>query len=227
MVGAGKIDDIGNSSLPENIKYYNYGMSPGFKALPTDQFGPVLSTKYPDQKFILIKYAIGGASMLDWAPDYDSIKAKVTGTPELFGNMYQAFIDKTDSILQHVKHKKIALLWMQGERDARIPEAGVDYYVNFKNLIDSIRIDSKNSNLPILFGRINPPVARYPALDVVRKAQEMIIKNIANTFLVETDDLEKWDDKVHYSSKGQLELGKRFGEHLVMILENKTHRRLK
>jgi len=227
MVGAGKIDDIDNSSLPDNIKYYNYGMTPGFNVVSTDQFGPeiglsqVLSAKYPDKEFILIKYAIGGASMLNWSPDYDLIKAKVTGTPELFGNMYKAFNYKTDSILRDVKHEKVALLWLQGERDARIPEAGVDYYANFKNLIESIRIDSKNTDLPILFGKINPPVERYSALDTVRKAQEMIISNEANTFLIETDDLEKWDDEVHYSSKGQLELGRRFGEQLVMIIENK------
>lgn len=229
MVGAGEIYDIGNSSLPDNIKYYDYGMAPGFKVHPSDQFGPeiglsqVLSTNYPDKKFILIKYAIGGASMLNWSPDYDSLKAKVTGTPALFGNMYKAFNDKTDSILQHVKHTKVALLWIQGERDARIPEAAVDFYVNFKNLIESIRIDSKNSDLPIIFGRINPPVERYSALDIVREGQEMIVNNLSNTFLIETDDLEKWDDDVHYSSNGQLELGRRFGEHLIVILEYKIH----
>ena len=29
-----------------------------------------------------------------------------------------------------------ALLWMQGEGDARIPEAGVEYYQNFKLLLN-------------------------------------------------------------------------------------------
>jgi len=228
MVGQGKIEEIDNSELPDNIKYFNYGMSPGFKISSSDRFGPEiglaqqLSAKYPDKEFILIKYAIGGASMLNWSADYDSLKAKITGNPELFGNMHKAFNQKTDSILQGMKHQKVALLWMQGERDARIPEAGVDYYDNFKNFVESIGIDSKNTDLPILFGKVNPPLERYSALDTVRKAQERIVNDVANTFLIETDDLEKWDDEVHYSSNGQLDLGRRYGEQLIMIMENKT-----
>jgi len=225
MVGQGDLNDIGNYSLPDNIKYYDYGMAPGFKKHPSDKFGPemglaqVLSSRYPDKSFILIKYAIGGSSMLNWSTDYDPLKAELTGKAELFGSMYKAFNDKVDSILQDVKHKKVALLWMQGERDARVPEAAVEYYVNFKDLIESIRIDVKNSDLPVIFGKINSPVELYPALEIVRDAQEKIVNSVSNTFLIDTDDLEKWDDQIHYSSKGQVALGKRFGEQIVLILE--------
>ncbi len=218
MVGQGKLTDLEPMSF-SNVTFFDFGLNPSLTP-PKGNFGPEvglsmeLSKNYPNKRFLLIKYAIGGASLLDWSPNYDQQKAKITGHPE-FGNMYKRLIMLTDSLTKGHQVKIRALLWMQGERDARIPEAGVDYYNNFELLINSIRKDLKSPDLPVIFGKVNPPPDRYPALDTVVGAQMRISQELPNTYLIDTDDLEKWEDDLHYSSNGQIDLGVKFGEMLT------------
>ncbi len=226
MVGQGNVADLDNPKLPPQIKYFNFGRSANLQR-QTDKFGPevgiaeVLRKQFPDQNFLLIKYAIGGASLLDWAPDYDAAKAGITGNAH-FGNMYADLLSLTDSICGKYDTKLTALLWMQGERDARIPEAGKDYPKNFAAFINAIRKDTETPDLPVIYGLVNPPASRYAAVETVRKAQESIYRQLPRTFLINTDNLEKWDDEVHYSSAGQLELGRKFGEVVADLLRNHT-----
>jgi hypothetical protein len=226
MVGVGRVADLDNAKLPPQIKYFNFGKSASLQQ-QTNTFGPevgiaeVLSEQFPDKNFLLIKYAIGGASLLDWAPDYDPEKAAITGNAH-FGNMYADLLKVTDSICSGYQTKLLALLWMQGERDARIPEAGKDYQQNFEAFINAIRKDTETPDLPVIYGIVNPPESRYAAVETVRKAQESINRQITGTVLINTDDLEKWDDEVHYSSAGQLRLGRRFGEAVADLLQNNT-----
>lgn len=223
MVGVGKVSELDNKSLPENIVYFNFGMNPDFSSSP-NSFGPEvgvseqLEKHFPDTNFILIKYAIGGSSQLDWALEYDPEKAKITGFPQ-FGNMYDTYQQKIDSIITGLDAEIVALLWMQGERDARVSESGVNYFENFSKLIKAFRKDAGNDNLPVIFGEINPRIELYPALDTVRSAQLKVAQEVKNVYLIETDDLSKWDDHVHYDTRGQLELGKRMGEKLIEVLE--------
>ncbi|MGD1892931.1 MAG: sialate O-acetylesterase [Cyclobacteriaceae bacterium] len=221
MVGSGQVADLDTVIIPDHITYFNRGMYPDFSQ-DSARFGPevglsqVLHQHFPDSNFMLVKYAIGGASLLDWAPDYDSTQAVITGNAR-FGAMYDslwkyvgqatASVDETTEI--------VALLWMQGERDARIPEAGVDYYPRFKKFIERIREDANHPNLPIIFGMVNPDPARYAAVDTVQSAQRRIAAEMGYVRMVNTSDLEKWNDEVHYNSVGQLELGRRFGQALV------------
>lgn len=223
MVGQGRITELEKAKLPRQVKYFNFGRSASL-VQHADTFGPevgiaeVLSEHFPDENFLLIKYAIGGASLLDWAPDYDPEKAAITGNAH-FGNMYADLLSVTDSICSGYQTKLLALLWMQGERDARIPEAGKDYEQNFQKLIEAIRKDTKTPGLPIIYGSVNPPIDRYAAVETVRQAQESINRQVTHTFLISTDELEKWDDDVHYSSSGILQLGRLFGEVLTDILQ--------
>lgn len=223
MRGQGKISDLPKTKF-ENVTYYNFGMSPSLKT-NDKSFGPevglskILSERFPDKNFILIKYAIGGSSMLDWTPNYDPEKAEITGHPE-YGNMYRSLLQKVDSLTDGLNTEIVALTWAQGAADARVPEAGNEYYENFKLFISSIRSDLDSPELPVLFGITNPPKSKYPAVDIVRSAQRSINENVKNTYLIEADDLEKWADNLHFSSKGQLEFGKRFGEQLTEIIQN-------
>jgi hypothetical protein len=225
MVGIGKISDLENKNLPENIRFFDFTLSPDLSKT-SGNFGPevgvsrVLHQHFPDQHFILIKYAIGGSSLLDWAPDYDPEKAKITGFRQ-FGNMFATFQQQIGSVTEGLDAEIVALLWMQGERDARVPEAGKDYFQNFSKLIGAFREKTANPHLPVIFGQINPREDLYPALEVVRSAQLKIDSEIPETYLIKTDDLPKVDDRVHYNTAGQLLLGKRMGEKLVEVLNEK------
>ncbi len=222
MVGQGKIEDILERNRFKNIYYFNYGMGTTF-GIDSSKFGPEygisreLKENFPRKKFIILKYAVSGSSLLDWSPKYTSRNAEITGHPE-FGNLYDSLLTKIYSVTKDLKVKKVGLVWMQGERDARIPEAGVNYFQNFKLFINAIRRDLDSPDLPVVYGRINPPVSMYPAVDTVVSAQEKISLEIPNIFLLNTGALEKWGDSIHYSSAGQLELGLEFGKRIAELL---------
>ena len=110
---------------------------------------------------------------------------------------------------------------MQGEEDSSYIGLGKDYKRNFMNLINSLRQDFNNNKLPIIYGDINLPVQKYPAVNHVKKAQYSILHEIDNTYLIKTGDLEKEDDQLHFSSNGLLVLGKRFGNILIDSIMNK------
>ncbi len=222
MSGLGKKENLPDTTLPKNVQFINYGLTGNFNVRP-DRFGPEyglsenLNQTFPYQHFTLLKYSIGGASLLDWAPNYSKEKAEITGNAK-FGNVYAQCFSKVDSLLANDLVEPAAFLWMQGERDARIPEAGKDYYQNFKQLIESIRQRLGQPELPFIFGMVNPPADKYAALETVRAAQRKIAATLPNVFIIETDDLEKLKDNLHYNTAGQLEMGKRFGEQLQPIL---------
>gem|GEM_PF-64576 len=222
MSGLGKKENLADTKLSKNIAFINYGLTGNFKIHP-DRFGPEyglsekLNEAFPYQHFTLLKYSIGGASLLDWAPNYSKEKAEITGNAK-FGNVYAQCFEKVDSLMKNEVVEPAAFLWMQGERDARIPEAGKDYYQNFKQLIESIRGKLDKPNLPFIFGMVNPPAEKYAALTTVRAAQRKIAKDLPNVFIIETDDLEKLKDNLHYNAAGQMELGHRFGEQLKVLL---------
>lgn len=225
MTGSGDLSTLETTDLGSNIVYHNFGMDAQLR-LKSKNFGPeyglaeVLNKAMPNQEFIFIKYSIGGSSLLDWAPEYSEEKAKITKNQK-FGNVYRKFCTAVDSILDSKDYVLGAMFWMQGERDARIEPAGNEYYVNFKKLISAIRRDFKSPKLPILFGQVNPPLDRYVAVETVRQAQSQVAKESDYNYLIFTDDLEKLDDQVHYSSKGLWKLGERFGNELVPLINQK------
>lgn len=222
MVGQGKIEELEvPPGRPDKIYYINKGLT-SRQLANTKNFGPehsltkVLSQHFAEdyREIILLKYAIGGSSLLDWAPDYSAEKAEITGNAR-FGNMYETFFQYIDSVQELYGTEPAALLWMQGERDARIPEAGKEYYPNFKKFIESFRERIGEPNLPIIFAKVNPPQDRYPALGIVNDAQQRIADEMEGVSMIETQGLDKHKDNLHYNTAGQLELGRRFAEELL------------
>ena len=224
MVGAGNIADLQSSEqqLPTNIDYYNFGRGSGL-IYSIHKFGPEISLSrelhsfFPNENFVFIKYALGGSSLLDWSPQWTQEKAEITGNAH-FGSLYKKFIEKIKNITQGSNVKFSALIWMQGETDANFPLVAKEYFDNFSKFIKSIRRDINEPNLPVLIGHINPPLASFPGVNIVRNAQERAAKELLNVQLINTDGIHKWNDQLHYDSQGQLELGDRFSRALKVII---------
>lgn len=223
MAGMGKVAELKDRAVPANVKFFAYGPGTG-GASNRQRFGPevglwqALHRQFPDTHFLIIKYAIGGSSMLDWAPQYDAEKAKITGHAR-FGNMFEAMFSKVDSLTRVYDSEMLAFLWMQGERDAKVPAAGKDYYPHFRSLIEAVRQRVQAPQLPVLFGAVNPPAADYPALPQVRRAQADIAAQVKNAWLIDTEGLPKLSDNLHYNSQGQLTLGERYARQVAMLLK--------
>jgi hypothetical protein len=225
MVGNGDVIDLSKDEriLPANIFYYNFGLRPDLLH-NFSRFGPEVSlahhlyAKYPNKQFVLIKYAIGGSSLLDWAPDYSLENAKVTGHPE-FGAMYQDFHRIVRDITGDRKTNLVGLLWMQGESDSKYELTGLGYYENFTEFVSRLRDDLGAPCLPVIIGQVNPPISRFPFVEAVRDAQSKASREYCNVEMITTEDLSKKNDDVHYDSNGQLLLGIRFARALSKYIE--------
>ena len=221
MVGHGRTEDLSAEQriLPSNVKFFLGADESSLAELP--QFGPEatfageLASIAPERQLVLVKYAVKGTSLLDWAPEWTASRAAITGNADQ-GPLYKQLLQIIEELpIQNAEFGGI--LWMQGERDARIEEAGEDYYQNLNDLIVAFRRDLGRPELPFLLGLVNPPMQTYPALDVVREAQRRAAEQIPNVYLVETDDLSKRDDNLHYDSEGIMELGRRFATKVIAL----------
>ena len=215
MVGMGMSEELApaDTTMPANATYQD-GLDIK-NPWDTRRFGPELTlaqdlgAAFPDREVRFVKHAIGGTSLLDWAPQWDSTRAAITGNQHT-GPMYEHTMAIVDSLRTQESLDIAAVFWMQGERDARIPEAGVEYFDNLTTLIAAMRKDLASPEVPFFMGRVNPPAERYAALEDVRLAQFRAAAEIPNVILVDTDDLTKLDDDLHYDTGGVMEMGRRF-----------------
>ncbi len=204
--------------VPSNIEfYYN-----GYKA-PLDRFrhfGPEIgfaheiARHYPLTKIKLIKFAVGGTSLFAWDPKWSISKARQTRNASA-GPLFKKLI-KTIKIQFNEKTAKLAgILWMQGEADAKYPVAAKQYANNLDRFVKALRVELNSPNTPFIMGSINPPINLFPATSVVQHAQKVAASRIRNSRLINTADLTKRHDHLHYNTDGQLELGKRFAKAFV------------
>ncbi len=242
MAGNGFTTDLPNtneykeySSSPENVSVWNAKQKSWEVLKLKNRFGPeigfahTLSKALPDKHIGIIKYAVGGTSMDKWKPG---------------GELYSRLLFDFRNAQKSVPDAKLAaMLWHQGESDSDDKGVAEAYKAKLVQHINSIRKDTEVPQLLFIYGQINPGesfrgATRWKYADIVRKAQKDL--DLVNTAMVETDDCEKnayvygaartpkdkqinkREDNVHYSAKGQIELGKRFAE--IYLKKAKTLR---
>ncbi len=229
MVGQGKTSELSDElkATPENVELCVSGRTTEFARQST--FGPELTfahemgKAFPKQRILLIKYASGGTSLFAWAPDWKREDAALTDNVSA-GRLYENLMRYVQRCTEGRQTKFMGVLWMQGERDARFPAAGTIYEKNFRSFIERIREDLGARSLPFVYGIVNPPPENYPAAGEVREAQRILPEKMSHIKMVDTDDLSKWDDDLHYDTQGQIELGKRFAEAIFPFIESGTDR---
>jgi len=220
MVGRGILADLPQEerALPHNVELRAVTLDWGLKPVQ-GRFGPELGFAraigpiYTAETIVLVKFAVDGSSLLDWSPDWEPGAAALTERPD-FGPLYGQLMVLVGQVREEVGNdcKVLGILWMQGERDARFPQAAEQYERNLTNLIGHFRRDLDVPNLPFLLAQINPPASTYPAVETVRAAQANVARLDEHAWLVHTDGLSKHNDGLHYDTPGQIELGQRFAQ---------------
>jgi len=215
MAGHGRVPDLPESLrfIPENVELFIAGQTYPF--FDWGRFGPELTfahhiaNAWPDERILIIKFAVGASSLLAWAPQWSPAQAQITDNADM-GALYRKLLSVLQAGIQGKKTELAGLVWMQGERDAKFLQAADNYAANFAELITHLRNDLNKSDLPIIYGQINPPPDRFPFVEMVRQAQEQYQKTDPTCVMIPTDDLGKCEDGLHYNSAGHLELGHRF-----------------
>jgi hypothetical protein len=215
MVGQGDPAELDEDlkRQPPGVAFYLAGVPSDLAAQRT--FGPEvslaeeLSRAIPDRELVIIKYALGGTSLLAWAPEWTPEAAEVTDNAQA-GPLYRNLLDQIRTITGDRTVEFGAVFWMQGERDARYPAAAADYGSNLTGLIQRLRDDLAAPTLPFIYGQVNPPAEAFAGRDAVRSAQIDVSRTVPGAMLVPTDDLTKQPDDLHYDTGGLLALGRRF-----------------
>ena len=164
-------------------------------------FGYCLLEKIPDSISVLIlPTAVGGSSISQWINDSNHRNV----------NLYSNFKEKLNIGQEHGIVKGI--LWHQGENDATSSET-IDVYKNqLKILFDLFRNDANDLDLPILIGELGSFSRADTNFQAINRQIQEYVKTDNRACLIKTDDLNHKGDHIHFDSKGQREMGKRFAE---------------
>ncbi len=213
MLGLGILSELDDAALPGGVTLFDLNPRAGC-------FGPELGFAHsflelmPLGELWLVKYAVGGSSLLAWEPEWSAERADLADDAEK-GPLYERLIHHFERSTQGEEIDVLACLWMQGESDSRYQVAAAQYERNLKRLVSSLRQDLNQPDLPFILGLANPPAATFDYASVVRTAQRQVAKADRQVHLVETEGLTKLADDLHYDSAGQLELGRRFAHQLA------------
>lgn len=163
-------------------------------------FGTTLLKNIPgDISVLLIPTAVGGSSISQWLGD--SVHREV----KLFSN----FLQKMEIGKRYGTIKGI--LWHQGESDANANNIPL-YKERLSELIGWFRATAGNSSLPVLFGELGSYSNDKTNWGLINKAiNEYSVRDKFST-VISTADLEHKGDHIHFNSKGQRLIGRRFAE---------------
>lgn len=192
---------------------------------PEIAFANELAKAWPDETIGIIKFAIGGTSLLAWKPDWSKEDADRVGQGRL-GSLYKRLMAKVEAAKQSRDIEIVGFLWLQGGGDMKKVDVAREYLDNLKSLVTAVRKATGVADLPFIYGsprngevpddlsNLVPEVriGRYVAAEWVLKAQFDAQEAITNSKMAILRDIEKHPQNVHYNTAGQLEVGKLFAE---------------
>ena len=210
MMGKGKTHQLPAflKRQPSNVEFYYQGRKRELAKFshfgPEVSFAHAISRAFPNDKHIIIKHVATGTSINQWLP----------GSGLFAGLLRQRGFVKVGtqaSNISNLANKKVdAVIWMQGEKDARSVVNANRYESNLKRFIMGVRRQLNSPRSVFIMGQINPEDPAFFMLDTVQQAQVNTVRALPGVKLVSTNGLGKIYDHVHYDIQGQLELGKRF-----------------
>jgi hypothetical protein len=161
-------------------------------------FAQTLIKKIPDSiSILMIPTAVGGSSISQWLNDslYRNVK--------LFSNfLAKVEIGKQNGIIK-------GMLWHQGESDANEEDIPL-YKQRLGSLFTKFRTATGNNELPVLLGELGSFSENPVNFNSINKAIHEYAAEDKNSSVISTKDLKDKGDHLHFDSKGQRTMGKRF-----------------
>ena len=174
---------------------------------PEITFGRTIADALPGESFALIKHAEGGTDLENqWDPAAGSSYAAFRGV----------VARGLDALSRNGYSVQIAgMLWTQGERDARMGFSAT-YAANLAEFIADIR-SRYSAGLPFHVSQLSSLQTNLPAagLAQVRAAQERVTAVDPNSHLIATDAFRMRPDNLHFSSAGNMALGRGFADSVL------------
>jgi Ca2+-binding EF-hand superfamily protein len=213
---------------------------------PEIAFGNEMAKAWPDETIGIIKFSIGGTSVLAWKPDWSKKDADRVGQGR-HGSLYKKLMEKVEQASNARAIEIVGFLWLQGGGDTKKADVAKEYLDNLKSLVAAVRKATGEPDLPFIYGTariegipddltdFKPPQLPpgRPGAWLVLKAQFDAQKTIPHSKMVILRDIDKHPANVHYNTAGQLKVGNLFAEaflgstaHEDSGLGGKTHRQI-
>lgn len=219
MVGKGLIKNApdGYYPMPKNVEFHSWGSNSRMEKFD-DNFGPELSfakslaDETPGNKYIFIKWAVGGTSQAEWSPAWRLQDMENQNRAKKLGSLYNKSLN---FIRQTIGDRDVAItgfIWMQGEADTKDEAVAGNYAKNMEHLIAAFRRDLKAPEMKIIMGLVNPVAEKYAYVDIVQSQMKLLAVKSPLVGVVSAEGLSKLEDKVHYDEAGLVGLGERFAK---------------
>ncbi len=232
MHGAGVTDELPETlrRVPQNMRLFEQGEERDL--LWRDNFGPELGfarkagSLFTGEQVFLCKTAVGGSNLYyDWNPH----PVEKPEEDDYRGPLFPRLFDELEKVKEIVESERrewevCGMLWMQGERDSVFEFMAEAYEDNLRELISETRERVADSELPVIIGEIAPRQYNlaeqrfgHAYRSTVQMAQREVARTESQVDRVRTMDLPQFDN-LHYTTGGQLELGRRFADALPSLL---------
>lgn len=181
-------------------------------------FIPTLTRELGEGNVVIVKDARDGQPIWRW---YKNWKSADGSSPKETGDVYDDLMGKVNAAVKKESQIiTVTFIWMQGERDA-IAGHGAVYETSLKGLIHQLRNDMKRQDINIIIGRLSDYRMDLPGWLAVRRAQVNVAESDPRGAWVDTDSLNGEVDDLHYSDAGYVELGRRFAQKAIALIN--TH----
>ncbi|MEZ5452990.1 MAG: sialate O-acetylesterase [Thiothrix sp.] len=206
MMGRGKVNDLPATykTTPANVTFFYQGREHPLAKFawfgPEVSFAHDVARAFPNDHIILVKQAASGSLIQQWQPGQ---------------GLYKALLRQVGFATDAEENGKVdAILWMQGESDARsAPDVANQYGSRFATLVSSLRKDLQSPDSLFIYGQVSLEHPEHnDTIEAVRSQQKSAQSQLANALMIPTDNLGRLDDGIHFNAAGQMELGKRFAK---------------
>ena len=127
-----------------------FGMTE-FSFGPEISFAHEMAKAWPDETIGIVKFSIGGTSILTWKPNWSKEDADRVGQGRL-GSLYKKLMSKVDQAGKAREIEIVGLLWLQGGADMKNVAVVKEYLGNLKSLVAAVRKDTGVAELPFFCG---------------------------------------------------------------------------
>ncbi len=102
-----------------------------------------------------------------------------------------------------------AILWHQGESDSKAELAPI-YKEKLTTLINQLRTELGDDSLPVFIGQLGQFDKWDKSKTMVDAAHQSVAEEVDNVYFISSEGLDHKGDTLHFSTKAERELGKRY-----------------